>query len=97
MHEHHDVLKRTIDPKGFLLLELLARDVLEDRDRQWIKAEKRDAEMNVRLISWLMENDANTYAVFLESLRASHQQHIANLLEGKEGDVSHDDKSFQQP
>lgn len=86
LQHHLDVLKRTIDPKGFLLLELLARDVLEDRDRQWIKAEKKDVDMNLRLIGWLVENDAHTYSVFLDSLRASHQEHIANLLEGKEGD-----------
>ena len=87
LHQHFDDLIRCLDAKGMLLLELLSRDVMDDIDRQVIKIERPvESRMNTKLIYWLARNNSSVYSIFLEALRATNQQHIANLLENKNGE-----------
>jgi Caspase recruitment domain len=75
------MLAERIDPCSGLLEELLVRGVLSRRDWERVKKTRGgEIEKNIQLLALIERKSQNDFDQFVEALRETNQQHIANEL-----------------
>jgi len=80
-----ETLLRIINPNVLLLALLTERDFLDEFTEQTIAAERTDIESNRRLLDWLKQSPPEAFNGFLSALRTNGQQHVANYIDGSQG------------
>jgi len=80
-----ETLLRIINPNVLLLALLSEHDFLDEFAEQTIAAERTHFERNRRLLDWLKQSPREAFDGFLSALRANGQQHVANYIDGSQG------------
>jgi Caspase recruitment domain len=81
-------LAELIDTKHNLLAELLARDSISSRQKQYIESADSQANINRRLLDILRRGSENDFNKFIACLKKTGQEHVANVLM-KDGVIAH--------
>jgi hypothetical protein len=81
----HGSLLQLIDPNDLVLAQLTDHRALDYRVKQRIEIHKLDSQRNSVLLQWLRDSSPQVFDAFLSVLRVTHQEHVANLIDGNPG------------
>lgn len=97
IEDNRSTLLSVIDANDLLLTELVGEDVLDEATQEEILAGPTRTEVNKRLLKWLTgSDDLSTFQMFLTKLRKYGQKHVANLLDGTQGELPLKPKDVQR-
>ena len=77
---NHAKLVYLIDTKHNLLAELLACDCISFQQREYIESEQSRAKINRRLLDILRRGSEKDFNKFIDCLKKTSQEHVANVL-----------------
>ena len=80
INDYRDILLRCIDCNAWVLTYLTCRQIITRTIEDEIRAEKMRVNKNSILLRWLKENRYEIFQKFLDTLKSTEQEHVANLL-----------------
>ena len=89
LEKHRKVLLRSIDSDNCYFLScLVSEGILSREHEQIIKAEKTQLLKNQKIIELLFECPSSEIKKFVNVLRTTEQEHVANLLSSEDGIIT---------
>ena len=82
IQKNYEVLIRCTTINFYVLDYLRAKDVIDDAQESDLKAEMSLLKQRILLLQWLKKASSDKYETFLQVMRNTDQEHVANLLTG---------------
>jgi len=82
IQENYDVLQRCTTINFYVIDYLRAEDVLDEEQEHDLKTERNPLKQRNLLYQWLKNVSSNKYESFLQVMKDTEQEHVANLLKG---------------